>query len=156
MDESFVNNIYKKAFKYFLQFIGNDTSTTDQLESVAHDVFGKDKFVGVLPSDIFIQMLPKMKAGSVGIINNQQSDELGEHWLCIFKPNKKEVMIHDTFGRKIFKLIPILKKLKGKGIKVIETDRDKEQKPNENNCGVHALSACFIADQFGPKAFKLL
>ena len=143
MDETFINNIYKKAFSYFSKFLGHDTTNTGQLEGLGQAVFGR-RFVGVLPADVFVKMLPSMKPGDVGIMNNQQSHELGEHWLAFGITKDGTPMIHDTFGRNLYKLIPAIK-----GIKVIEPDKDKEQRSSENSCGVHALSMNFVFDQFG-------
>ncbi|HDK27864.1 MAG TPA: hypothetical protein ENG48_12360 [Candidatus Atribacteria bacterium] len=148
--DKFINQIYKLAFNYFAEFLGTDTTSTDQLDDLGKIVFGGD-WKGVFPSDIFKQLLPSFKSGDIGILNNDPSYLTGEHWLFFGITHNNKVMIHDTFGRNIYKLIPSFK-----NIPIIEPDKDKEQKKNSNSCGVHALSMAFIFNQWGASYAKLI
>ena len=144
--------------------IGNTTTYGSDLEKLAKSLFGV-KFLGVFPSD----KIPKIPKGYYAIVNLDEADLKGSHWVAIVGDGGK-VLVYDSFGRDARKLLPEYskkieligtdlhgskkhkKKLKKHGV----TDTDAEQAPSEKNCGARVISALIIFDRFGKNCFMAL
>jgi hypothetical protein len=63
-------------------------------------------------------------------------------------------MFYDSFGRRNTEIIPNLK-FSGNG-RIIDTDRDPEQKILETNCGSRCLSFLCIFDKYGANIAKMI
>lgn len=137
------NEMYKKALKYFESIMGNDITSTTDLNKVGNIVF-RENWKGTFPSD----RLPKLQKGEVCIINVDKHNQLGSHWISVCRSKKSgKLWIYDSYGRKINKLIPHLKNLK-----FLEPEDDPEQDLNgkrEDNCGQRSLSYILVFTQFG-------
>ena len=88
------------------------------------------------------------------ILNVDKSDETGSHWVAIVKMQNEKTLFYDSFGRDGVKLIPNIR-YSGNG-KIINTDRDIEQKISQQNCGARCLSFLCIYDKWGEDVGKLI
>lgn len=78
----------------------------------------------------------------------------GSHWVSLVKvKGKREHIIYDSFGRPHTRIIPTLKTLGGK---LINTDKDSEQRKSENNCGQRSLGFLIFYDTYGKKQSMLI
>ncbi len=130
---------YKKFLKTIVKHLDNNKSTYDsELRKAGNRLFGK-KFKGVFPKD----KIPIMKNKDMCIFNLDKSNESGSHWCAMYKDGKHKV-VYDSFGRKVM----------GKGYKY--TDKDKEQKKKEENCGQRCLAWLCCAHYYGINEAKLI
>ena len=105
-------------------------------------LFGQ-RFLGVFASD----KLPNVKNGQMYIANLDKSTEPGSHWIAIYGSNGN-LYVYDSFGRNSKTIIPSIFKT-GKGVK--DTEYDAEQIQTEDNCGLRAMVALYMFDEFDPE-----
>ena len=146
--EMLYNQKLKEIEKYHT---GDKTTYLGELEGVGKKLLGV-KFKGVFPSDkipILNDLAP------YAILNLDRSDQSGTHWIAIAKNQDKDhTIVYDSFGRYNYKIIPSLR-FSGNG-RVIDTDRDAEQKVSETNCGARCLGWLCIYDKWGEDVAKLI
>ena len=145
-----VDRLYKDTLanveKYYT---GDKTTYLKELEGAGKKLLGV-KFKGVYPSD----KIPKLNDLSpYCILNLDSSKEPGSHWVSLAK-NGKDSILYDSFGRRNTEIIPDLK-FSGNG-RIIDTDRDSEQKIQETNCGARCLAWLWIFDKYGANIAKMI
>lgn len=143
MTEAYCNLLYNIVLKDIIEpLTGNNTTYQNDLLKIGKKLLG-DKFKGVYPSD----KIPKLnKKTPYAILNLDNSNETGSHWVAIVKKGK-EIIFYDSFGREDTKIIPNLKN-SGNG-KILNTDKDAEQKINEYDCGARCLSFLVFHNEWG-------
>lgn len=144
MKETDVQKHFLKYKKVLIKKHGRKALDNFQLEDAAKPVL-KNKFLGVFPQD----KVP-IAVGYI-IANTDKSGESGTHWVGLYCTNKT-VYVYDSFARETSSLLKILtKKLKGKNIRIIDSDRsDAEQYGNKSEiCGVLTLAWLFTAHDLG-------
>ena len=95
------------------------------------------KYIGTYAYD----KIPKnIKEKHCCIFNLDKSNEPGSHWCGMYKENNIKY-VYDSFGRIV---------IKGKGI--IHTDKDKEQKTKEENCGQRCIAWLLCVYNYGINA----
>lgn len=140
--------IYNLALKHIISVVGPQALFSDELEKIAMKMLGKKDFAGVYPLDEI-----QFPAGTRFIIlNTHKSNQPGEHWFSVVK-GKNKIYVYDSFGRKTSEMLPSLFK---KFAKVVDSDRDAEQKMEEMNCGQRSLSWLFVFQQFGKELAMLI
>lgn len=139
---------YSKILNRIERKYGNKETNTDQLTKIGKKMF-KMKFKGVFAAD----QIPLMKNKEYAIINLDDSDQGGSHWIAVIK-EKNKVLIYDSFGRRTFKILPELIQ-SGNGV-VLETENDAEQGDLEENCGQRCLVALKVYDKYGWKGLKYI
>ena len=108
--------------------------TNFDIEKYASDL-GIPNFRGVFMKDT----LPKKpKQVECGIVNLNTSKEIGSHWVCYAKTERRRRIYFDSFGQDV--LVEISKYLKTKSefrneIPVIERNTDIVQSINTHVCG---------------------
>ena len=138
----------EKIYKYYLtkiyKIIGDKTTYLSQLNGVGKKLFGV-KFKGVFPSD----KIPKLNDLSpYCILNLDSSKKSGSHWIALAKLNdKNDTLVYDSFGRDYKKIIPNLN-YSGNG-RIINTDKDAEQKILQTDCGARCLAFLMVFDRHG-------
>jgi hypothetical protein len=143
-----------KLYKYKLAEIekyhtGDKTTYLKELNGVGNKLLGV-KFKGVFPSD----KIPRLNDLSpYCILNLDTSKESGSHWVALAK-NGDHSVLYDSFGREHPKIIPRLR-YSGNG-KIVDTDRDAEQKVLETNCGARCLAWLCIFDKHGEDMAMLI
>lgn len=137
---------YKESMFKMVKLVGNKTTYLTPLNKAGKKLFG-DKFLGVFAADT----IPKnIENGKCLIANLDNHNEPGEHWVAICKHvSKNELLVYDTFARNIHKILP---DLFNRSERIKTTEKDKEQKKSETNCGAHALAFIDIYYKYGPKA----
>ena len=88
------HDTYKKNLIFIYSVVGHNQSTN----SIVLDTFGKHffgkPFIGVFPKD----KTPKLKMNQMAILNLDNSDEAGSHWVAICR-DPKGTLFYDSFGR---------------------------------------------------------
>ena len=144
MNEKECMKKYNITLKHIEKHLGKTTTYSDKLHAVDKKFLGV-KFKGVYPSD----KIPKLNDLSpYCIVNVDNSREAGSHWMSIVKSGNN-CILYDSFGRRNTMIIPSLR-FSGNG-KIIDTDRDAEQKIKEENCGARAISFLVFYDKYGEK-----
>ena len=124
--------------RLIIPLIGNDTTYGTELNKYCIDLFGS-LFHGVYSSDNIPELTNEKK---YAIINLDTSDQPGSHWVSIIHHNNK-IIFYDSFGRNSAK---ILSSLNGD---ILNTESDKEQGDNENNCGARCIAFIYTHYLFG-------
>jgi len=121
----------------------NDRVTyLDQLYKIGRKMFG-NKFHGVFPSD----KIPKLNnIKRYCILNLDKSNEPGSHWVGLAKLKNGQTIFYDSFGRCHTKIIPDLN-LSGNG-RIVNSEKDREQKIKEENCGQRCLAFLAVVDKY--------
>lgn len=116
---------YEEFLQCITQDVGSSTVMSDKLDEYATAAFGRSKFTGVFARD----EIPKnLKTGQSCIVNNQNSDQKGEHWVAVARCRDGTHLEYDSFGRQDF--LRLVKEMKTR-----DTERDVEQNDKEENCG---------------------
>ena len=144
MSEAQCEKAYNKILKQVEGHIGKDTTYSETLDDLGSSLFG-EKFAGIFPSDKIPALSDKTP---YCVLNVDKSNQPGSHWVSLVK-HGNHCIFYDSFGRKGSKLIPDLL-FSGNG-RLIDTDKDKEQKIKETNCGARALAFLVFYDKFGAK-----
>lgn len=133
------NTIYNRILKIVEKSIGHDGSTFNgELDNYAK--FMIPKWRGVYAAD----QIPKLKKGESAIINLDDSDEPGSHWVSIYQSTK--LIVYDSFGRKTSKILPSAMKFKP-----IDADYDAEQSKKEANCGQRSMAWLILLTRWSEK-----
>ena len=145
-----VDRLYKEKLKEIEKYYTGDRTTyLKELEGAGKKLLGV-KFKGVYPSD----KIPKLNDLSpYCVLNLDSSKEPGSHWVALAK-NGDVSILYDSFGRHNNEIIPDLK-FSGNG-RIIDTDRDVEQKVLETNCGARSLAFLCIFDKYGANIAKMI
>lgn len=134
--------LYNNELKKIKKIVGNKTTYLNDLNKAGIKLLGGN-FYGVYPSD----KIPKLNnIKCCCILNLDKSGEPGTHWIGIYKFGNK-TLCYDSFGRRHTQIIKNLK-FSGNGI-IYDTDKDKEQKIYETNCGARALSFLMCCKKYG-------
>ena len=149
--EKQAHELFNAYVKYVSQLFGHTkTTNTIDLIRVGKALLGEN-FVGVFPSD----MIPKLRNNECCIINLDSSKQPGSHWTAIYKFSDNKVLLYDSFGRNLNKL------LKVKGKNVDRTDREQESKAlgdaiEQNDCGQRSLAWLLLCAKHGYNVGKLI
>ncbi len=147
--EKFAMKKYEQYLYKIENKLGDGETSSHQLNELGRKLFGK-QFVGSFGAD----RIPTLLAGQYCIINLDDHDEPGSHWVAIIKHKKKEILIYDSFGRKTQKILPDLfdRKAHPRDFIITEAENDSEQKIQEENCGQRSLSALMVYHIYGKPA----
>jgi hypothetical protein len=147
--EQKAQQMYDYLLEKMVLEVGNGTTYSTDLYKIARKYLGGE-FHGVYASDL-IPKLSKFKR--FAILNLDQSNEPGSHWIgCVFlKP--KHVLVFDSFGRRSSSIIPSLLK---KYSRVQDTDYDIDQRTSEDNCGARTLAWLLLHKIKGKKYSQLI
>ena len=144
-NEKDAEKIYKDILiNKIYPLIGNSITYMTQLQQVGRKLF-KTKFKGVFASD----KIPRLTdIAPYCILNLDKSNEKGSHWIALIKlKDTNDSIIYDSFGRDYKAIFPNVK-LSGDG-RIRNTDRDAEQKINEDDCGARSLAFICMFDKYG-------
>ncbi len=145
-----VDRLYKTKLAEIEKYhVGDKTTYLNELNGAGKKILGV-KFKGVFPSD----KIPRLNDLSpYCILNLDSSKQGGSHWVALAKKDGGAVL-YDSFGRDNKKIIPSLQ-FSGNG-RIIDTDKDAEQKILETNCGARCLAFLSIYDKHGYDYAKLI
>jgi hypothetical protein len=145
MTDKGANWMYDKILRRIvIPLVGNETTYQNDLEKAGIKLLGS-QFKGVFPSDK-IPVLNDLKP--YAIVNLDKSTESGSHWIAVAYGGDK-TYIYDSFGRKATVIIPSIIN-SGNG-RIVNTDKDAEQKDEETNCGARALTFLVFFHKYGAK-----
>jgi hypothetical protein len=138
--------------KVIYPLTGKKSTYLSDLLGIGRKLF-KVKFKGVFPSD----KIPKLNDLSpYCILNLDKSSQSGSHWIALAKlphlypSGNSDTIIYDSFGRDYKRIIPNIQ-YSGNGT-IKNTDRDKEQKPLQTDCGARCLAWLLVFDNYGSAA----
>jgi len=148
-----MEEINNENFSDLKKMMHNDSTTSNN----ELDIFGKklygNKYIGTYPADTFVNKIyPEMKDGNISVVNIDNHNQSGEHWVSFMKIGNK-LYGYDSYGKNIKKYNPVFKKLK-----IIQDTNDGEQTLSfsDKSCGQHALIIWKIMENFGPKNFLMV
>ena len=145
MKEAEIEAHFKTFTKAFIKDFGKKPLYDDTINKACTKLLG-NKFRGVFPQD-----KADLRPG-YSVINVDTSKQKGSHWVALYITNKT-CYIFDSFGRPSSTLLKILtKKLKTKGIKYKDSDRDQNQKYNSVVCGHQSMAWLLCAYIYGIRA----
>ena len=146
MDEELINKEFLKQKRKYIRRFGRKPLDNFQLYHECFGLFGTT-FKGTYMQD----SLKKYKPGYY-ILNTDTSGNNGTHWVAMVV-TPKTAYIFDSFGRDTDSLLPILKKnLNKQKLKIIETEKQAEQKGNSEICGHLCISWLLCCKKFGVRA----
>lgn len=141
----YYNNLVEKMEKKY----GKKALTNIQVDDIGKKYL-KNKYGACLACDEFIKM-NKKGDGKIYIVNTENSNQDGEHWLC-FIDGEEGLLAYDSYGADIKKYNKLFKK-----IEFIQDRDDREQRyNNEYNCGIRALASGIIYNKLGKECFLLI
>ena len=147
--EKDANILYKKILKDVEGLIGDKTTYLEQLNGAGKKILGV-KYKGTFPSD----KIPKLNdLTPYCVLNLDKSKEPGSHWVALAKYGNDSIL-YDSFGRDNKQIIPSLR-YSGNG-RIIDTDKDSEQKIKETNCGARCIAWLKFFDEYGAKNSLLI
>lgn len=152
MTEAKAEQLYKDTLKNIIYpLTGNKSTYMNDLDRVGRKLLGV-KFKGVFPSD----KIPKLNdLKPYCVLNLDKSTQPGSHWVALSKINgKNSCILYDSFGRSNKKIMPNL--VNSKNGKILDSDRDAEQKISESDCGARSLAFLVVLDKYGVDVAKLI
>jgi len=149
MNERIVMKIYNEYYQMLKPKIGTNTTFQSELLRIGKQLF-KSKFRGVFPKD---RIPSSLRNNHMYIINLDNSTEAGSHWCSVYA-YKNNIYLYDSFGRSNTNILPELKKTY-KNKKIIDCQRDKEQKKSQNDCGLRSMVTLVMFSQYNPEVICL-
>ena len=129
--------------------LGKGVTTNHQLDASAESLLPSGKYKGTYSSN----QLPTLKSTHSCILNLDNSDQPGSHWVAIYRSGNR-LCCYDSFGRKAKHILPYVKIRKG--LKIIDSDLDAEQSIEQENCGQRCLAFLCMAYEHGiSRAMKI-
>ena len=150
MDEKEAIYKYDDVMDSIAPMVGRKTTFLTDLSQAGHKLLG-DKFMGVFPSD----KIPRLtETTPYCILNLDNSNQPGSHWVAIARLDDEHAMMYDSFGRPSKEIFPALKK-SDNGL-IIDTDYDAEQSTKQTDCGLRSLAWLAFLHEYGPEAAVLI
>ena len=144
MDEKKCMKLYNSILRIVKKDIGSNTTYTDTLHRYGKKKLGSE-FVGVTASD----RIPRLSLTKrYAIVNLDNHNEKGSHWVALCYTDDKEHLVYDSFGRRANKIL----KNKLEMFDVINSDLDREQSYRESDCGARSLAYCIFHNIYGTEA----
>ena len=134
---------HNQVLKSMIDKLGNEATTTTQLDEMGKKVFKKSEWGGVYPSD----KLPRLGKNKYYIMNTDSSSQNGTHWIAIFGGK----YFYDSFGRSAKDLSKVLVKKK-----LIPTNKNVEQSMRSENCGARAIAYLILYKIYGEDVTEVL
>ena len=148
--EARANKIYNQILTMVQSQVGSTTTYQHVLQKFGEKLFGK-KFEGVFAAD----HIPKLsKESPYAILNLDDSDEPGSHWVAVVLVTPGDIMVYDSFGRKTKHILPSIFK-SGNG-NIHMPDDDVEQDDAEKNCGARSFAFLLLYHFYGHKMSMLI
>ena len=134
-----VQNMHPSLKQYrdeFIRMFGRSPMEASQIDKIGKEIFGT-YWGGVYPQDA----VPKLKAGHFYIVNTGFAKGRGVHWTAIAVSAKGIPHLWDSFGRNLHSLLwKEEQKIRGSGIKPVETHHKADQKGHSAICGQLSLA----------------
>lgn len=140
-----VNRYFLKEKNRLIKKLGRQALSNHQLDDICPPLLGK-KYRGC-----FMQDEIKDYKNGYYILNTDTKEKSGVHWISVYN-TPKTAYIFDSYGRDTNKITPILKKtIEGSGRRIIESDKDQDQKGDSQICGHLCVSWLLCCQKFGIK-----
>ena len=140
MDEQKILREYNSLSQKLKRRCGSRFMWSDVLTTCGREVIGPS-FKGCFPRDQIDYS--SLRCGQTALVNTQPADSPGEHWCAVGCNSRNQIVVYDSFGRPGAGLLHI----RGRGLRVVDTDLDAEQRPVETDCGPRSLAWCVIFSQ---------
>lgn len=145
-----IDEDYAKIFRKVCLKLGTKALSNYDIEDYMIPKI-KKRFRGVFACD----EVPDLNIHDSAILNLDDSNGSGTHWIAIYKPTETQVIVYDSFGRAIQSLSPeITSQLKTGGEILKNTRPDAEQQetgPDSETCGQRSISWLLYVYQYGPR-----
>ena len=144
--------IHKEFLSYKRKLIskfGNKALYNDEIESIGSQLFGP-KWQGC-HSHTNMTFKPGFQ-----IVNTGNEKSSGIHWVAVYI-SPSTIYIYDSFGRDVDLILKSIRaKAKKKKIKIVESDRDAEQRGRSEVCGHLSISwLCVVKNRGISKALLI-
>lgn len=113
----------------------NHTTGSDELQKIIDTIKFNNRIVGVFPYD----MMPTLQIGQSCIINTDNHNQPGQHWVAIYRYDELSYLFFDSYGRVCENVIPKLKKQLGNA-NIISTKHVRQSGYIQSFCGQMSLS----------------
>ncbi len=141
--EKKATKLFEKIRNQVIKIFPGETNNYE-LNKYCKSLFGR-KFSGVYSANT----IPILKRMQSCIINLDNSDKPGSHWIVVCRDNKKCLYFYDSFGRKPQNILPnLLHRYNSYSINY--DGKDKEQRKNEENCGANCIAFICVYYELGP------
>lgn len=125
----------------------NHTTSSLQLDRIGRKILGDD-YIGAFPADVFVNDIePIMNGGQTAIVNTENSNQGGQHWLSAVKLNDGKLLMHDSYGSDIKKYNKLFRKLN------FIQGHIPHQFGLQDNCGQQALTSLEVFEKEGPLGY---
>ena len=147
LEEKNIEREFKKKVKKYHNIVGVDGTWGEDLHKVGRSVFG-NKWCGVWHQGNMPWSKIK-KSKCLYLIINIDINGPGEHWLSVYVKDR-QCYVWDSFGRSMKEIVPVLeKKLKGQRIRHKMSDRDRNQREAQSDCGARCLAWLECVKDYG-------
>ena len=146
---------FKRIAKMCVRRLGRKPTTNHQLNALGKELFGK-KYIGTYMQNTVPWSKLKSKGIHYAIVNTDTKHKKGVHWIALVK-FRKSIILYDSFGRDTKRLMPILtRKAREFKIKIIEPEKDSEQKNNESICGCLCMAFLSVYHKYGLRSALMI
>lgn len=120
---------YNNYLNLVCKILDNNGITSNiELDNLCKKLF-EELYVGSFPSD----RIPNLKPYECAIINSDQSNQSGTHWLTILQNPAGTLLKYNSFGDTQASVVVNISS-------ALNADLDSEQKTIENNCGQRSIA----------------
>jgi hypothetical protein len=142
-----IEKLNNKILKKVELKVGNGQTSTTDLNEAGNKLIGKS-FYGAFASDEFRGFENSRKRFAIMNTESSNSRSGGVHWISLVKLGNRKILVYDSFGRSISRIIKSPKDWNG-GKQIITPSPDPEQKNSESNCGARCLSFILLFKKVG-------
>ena len=125
---------------YCTDLLKDSTTTNIEINKLCKYLF-QNLFIGVFSAD----EMPKLKNGTMCIINTDSSKKSGTHWVACYKYRNK-IYMYDTFNRNVKLLSPYWKHKHN----IIDANKNRDESFNAKTCGQQCISWLIVAHKYKP------
>ena len=152
MNKQNITSMYNKLVSALTSFYNCNSKTNTELIQIAKSIFKPLGNNVMRNADYDFTRMD----GKYSIINTDNG--VGEHWVSVYQ-ERNNVFVFDTFGRKINILMPEFeKRARTTGYIVYNANKkyEREQKEEQNDCGLRCLAWLILTHSKGIKTVLLI
>ena len=152
MNKQNITSMYNKLVSALTSFYNCNSKTNTELIQIAKSIFKPLGNNVMRNADYSFNNMD----GKYSIVNTDNG--VGEHWVSVYQ-ERNNVFVFDTFGRKINILMPEFeKRARINGYIVYNANKkyEREQKEEQNDCGLRCLAWLILTHSKGIKTVLLL
>ena len=147
LDERKIEKCFNAKVREYQKLVGRGGTYGKDLDDVGKQIYKKE-WSGIYSQNNLPLSKIKKNKRLYGIFNSDYQG-MGVHWLS-FYVRDNQLYIWDSFGRDIDDIVSVLhKQLKNQRIRFQMSDRDRNQKDIEEDCGARCLAWLDCVKEYG-------